>query len=358
MSSSTQRATYADVFSGRPANGLVWVLEGGIDCHHAPTDDSFDTRDGVRFLRSPSLARKKSRQKDRARSWFLPVYENQEYAETEEGEFDVFTWKTPVGVAVGRRHENHFTEYPVKTVADLDIWTYVHENLRFRPNDEWVERYQPAQLTSFGLSWSPVQQLMQFDLGLENFYYFLMDAPEKMTRLIAAMQERCVERLSLGLSLFPKTESVYWGENTSSSSISPPYYRQHTLPHIRRYADMVHEHGARLVVHMCGLLKDLLDAFAETGMDGIHSVTPPPIGDAPYRLLRDRFGADFAIIGRFNAQLWAGKSKSEIQANLKEHIWRELLDTPFALLVTTDCMPDISYDNVMTLADALENLEW
>jgi len=343
---------------GEPANGLIWSMEGGVSYLAPPTPESFYTRDGRRFLRSSSWARKKSRQKDRRPLWYTPVYENTVYTETEDGEYDVFCWETPEGRLLARRHENHFVEYPVKSVTDLGAWLHVHENLRFRPTESWFERYDAAAVSTISLSWSPVQQLLQFDMGLENFYYFLVDAPGEMEALLNAMQDRCTDRLRLGLSLFPGAPTVYWGENTSSSSISPPYYREHSLLHVREYAELVHQSGKRLIVHMCGLLKDLLDCFALTGMDGIHSATPPPIGDTPYRLIRDRFGPDFTIIGRLNAQLWVGKSKEEIHANLREMIWPELLDSPFALLVTADAMPDIPYEDVMTARDALETLHW
>lgn len=346
-----------DVLLGRPANGLIWNLNS-ISNQHPPTEDSFCIKKGRKFMRSAAFERMKSRQKDRAPLFYETFYNNADYAETEDGEHDVFTWSTPVGNVVGRRYNNHFSEYPIKTVSDIDVWTHVYRNIRFRPNQAWLDKHDSQQRTGFAINWSPVQQLMQFDMGLENFYYFLMDAPEKMNDLLAVMQERCMDRLQLGLQLFPNASWVYWGENTSSTSISPSFYRQLTLPHIREYARLVHQNSARLIVHMCGLLKNLVACFVETGMDGINSVTPPPIGDTPYALIRETFKPDFTITGRFNAQLWVGKSKAEIQVNIKQEIYPELLASPFNLMVTDDAIPDIPYDDVMTLYDALDTIKW
>ena len=167
-----------------------------------------------------------------------------------------------------------------------------------------------------------------------------------------------MERLRLSLSLFPDAPVVFWNENTSSSLISPSYYRQLTLPHIRAYASLVHQHKKRLVVHMCGLLRDLLDCFILTEMDGIDSVTPPPIGDTPYNLIRDKFKPDFTIIGRLNAQLWVGKDRAGIQAIVRNMVYPELLNTPFMLSVTSDAIPDIPREDVMILYDALQTIDW
>jgi len=350
-------ASSLDILGGRAANGLVWSLES-IDDRNPPADKNFYTRNGRQFLRSSSWERKKSRQKDRPPSWYTTVYDGVIYTESEDGECDVFSWETPAGAVIGRRHENHFSAYPVKSPDDLDVWTYVHSHMRFCANASWAEHHDPRQLTTIELNWSPVQQLLQFDMGIENFYYFLMDAPEKMAALLDAMQARCLERLQLGLSLFPDAPSVYWGENTSASLISPSYYRQLTLPHIQAYAGLVHRHNKRLIVHMCGLLRDLLECFSLTGMDGIHSVTPPPFGDTPYRLIRDKFKPDFTIIGRLNAQLWVGKDRAGIQANVRKMIYPELLRTPFELMVTSDAIPDIPREDVMILYDALQTLDW
>jgi uroporphyrinogen-III decarboxylase len=163
-----------------------------------------------------------------------------------------------------------------------------------------------------------------------------------------------MERLRLGLDLFPGADCVQWGDNTSASAVSPPFYRRFSLAHIRAYADCVHAGGKRLVVHMCGLLKDLLDCFVETGIDGIHSVTPPPLGDCPYALVRERFPADFTIIGRLNAHLWVGRTRAETRQNLRNMIEPGLLETPFALIITADAMPEIPYDDVMNILDVVD----
>lgn len=360
MSSSaipTADHAFGDIYRGEPAGGLLWDLEG-ISPRHPPTAERFYSRHGRKYLRSGAYEHMERRQKDRPRTWYKTIFRKVEYAETEEGVCDVFTWRTPVGSAVGRRHHNHFVRFPVQTVQDLATWAYVHCDMGFLPDEAWSASRDATGLTRFGVNWSPVQQLLQFDTGIEGLYYLLTDAPTEMESLLAVMQERCMDRLRLGLGLFPRAASIYWGENTSASSISPPYYRRLTLPHVRAYADEVHRHEVRLIVHMCGLLRPLLECFAETGMDGIHSATPPPFGDTPYALLRTMFGPRFTIIGRLNAQLWVERSVEEIQTTLREHIAPDLLDTAFSLMVTTDAMPDIPYESVMTLCDALGTMTW
>ena len=347
----------ADIRNGAPANGLVWGLEN-FGSHRPPEDGDFYSRDGRQFLRCSSWEQKMRRQKARPKPWYTTAYDGLEYTETEEGEYDVFTWKTPAGTVTGRRHENHFCEYPVKSIGDLDTWINVYSHMSFQPNASWLAQRDVRDVGIVCLSPSPVQQLLEYDIGVENFYYFLMDAPDKMHALLETMQARCMDKLRLGLGLFPHAGDIYCAENTSSSLISPSFYRQLTLPHIQAYARLAHQHNKRLNVHMCGLLQDLLDCFLLTEMDGIDSVTPPPIGNTPFRLVREKFKPDFYILGRMSAQLWMGKDREGIKAVLRELIYPELLQTPFILCVASDAIPDIPREDAMNLYEALETMDW
>lgn len=329
--------------------GLYWYMEGFHNFHLPKTEDLSEV-DGKRLLIPRSYRHKIRRQKDRPKGWLLTDHANCRYREFEEGENDVFVWETDKGTLTGRRHDNHFFEYPVKTVEDLDLWREVHEGLTYSVNPSFSSKAEETQ--GFGLQWSPLQQLLQFDVGLENVYYFFSDAPKKMDALIDVMQAKCVERLELGLSSFPNAASVGWTENTSSSSISPDYFRRYSMRHLKVYADNVHANGGRLTAHMCGLLKDLLDSVAETEIDGIDCLTPPPLGDVPFELARSVFKPDFVIRGRLNAHFWVGRNRHEISNALRRIIYPELLATPFILLATTDAVEGVSHDNIMAFAEA------
>ncbi len=335
---------------GKPANGFYW---GG--CVGTIFDPPcFIEIDGKKYLRSIAARNMKRRQKDQPKGWYITDYHELEYTETEEGEYDVYTWKTPLGTLCARRRESHFTEYPVKSVADLEAWTYVFQHTSYHLNPEFRNELQYR----LPLKNSPVQRLLQSDIGIENFYYFLADEPGKMNELIRIMQERTIERFRLAIDSFPNIPTIFLGENTSSSAISPQYYEQLTLPHIQEYVKLCHDANKRLIIHMCGLLNCLLDSFAKTDMDGIDMVTPPPIGDTPFDLVRKKMKPDLVIIGRLNAQLWIGKSKSEIQKTIREMVSEEILKTPFMLVLTEDATENIPEHDVMVVREALSSMEW
>jgi hypothetical protein len=244
------------------------------------------------------------------------------------------------------------TEYPLKTVNDIPVWRYVREHTFYRENPDFSEA-ERRDMRKMGFNWSPIQELLQFETGVENFYFFMADAPDEMNALMDTMHRKNLEALEIGFRVCSGATVVQFGENTSASLISPSIYLRHTARHLRAYSDMAHARGMRFIVHMCGLLDTLLDCFPETGMDGIHAVTPPPVGDSHYMTVRERYGDDFVIIGRLNAQLWMGKPPEDTLELLESMIPPSLLRTPFALWITSDEMQPSPVD-VANLNKALE----
>lgn len=62
-------------------------------------------------------------------------------------------------------------------------------------------------------------------------------------------------------------------------------------------AKLVHEHGGLAWVHCHGFVNRVLDHFASTGMDGIHPIDTPPIGDTPLKEAKRRLGHRMCIVG-------------------------------------------------------------
>ena len=143
---------YDDIRNGNPANGLVWGLEN-IDNEHPPTDEGFYSLNGRQFLRSFSWENKTRRRKDQARNWYTTAYDGDVlYTESEEGDCDVFTWKTPVGTVVQRLQQKHITDYPVKSLKDLEVWLYVQSHTHYSTDASWFESRDVRRITSISRS--------------------------------------------------------------------------------------------------------------------------------------------------------------------------------------------------------------
>lgn len=99
---------------------------------------------------------------------------------------------------------------------------------------------------------------------------------------MAAMQACCRQEYEIVARRTP-AEAVILVENTSSNLTSPAVYRKYSLPQVRDFVAATQRHGKKAILHMCGRLKDLLPEIRETGLDGIHGLTPPPFGDTTFQ---------------------------------------------------------------------------
>ena len=92
-------------------------------------------------------------------------------------------------------------------------------------------------------------------------------------------------------------------ENTSTSLISVDQYRSYCFPHIRAYAEILKSRDRYMVLHMCGLLRDLLDDLAKLPVDAFEAFTSPTLGNTT--LLDGRTHCpDTCLIGGTQATDW------------------------------------------------------
>jgi len=68
------------------------------------------------------------------------------------------------------------------------------------------------------------------------------------------------------------TLGIHQGENTSTTMISSAYYEKYSLPQLQEQSEYIHSQDQIFVLHMCGLLKNLLHLIKQVGIEGIHSL--------------------------------------------------------------------------------------
>ncbi|MBM4038475.1 MAG: hypothetical protein FJ290_08170, partial [Planctomycetes bacterium] len=260
---------------------------------------------------------------------------------TEGDGLAIRTQKTPWGTLVATFRNGHPIKHPVETLADLrvlkNLWDGSHyEEARPPPASSsplphsssplplgegaWpssplprAEGAWPSSPLPVGegrvraaigddglyiptLDPSPVQQLIEMDMGMASFYYMLQDHRDELEGLLDAMhacrmqEYEIVARRSPAPALMPV-------ENTSTTLISPALYRRYSLPQLRDFCCACHRHGKKAILHMCGHLKALLPELAETGLDGMNALTPPPVGDLPFEQALDALGDRLIILG-------------------------------------------------------------
>jgi len=215
----------------------------------------------------------------------------------------VLTVRTEWGELVSCERGGHPTKHPVTTVEDVRVARRMWEATRYEETDGGGAAFARAE-AAIGedglylptLGPSPVQQLLELDMGLVAFYGLLQDAPREVEGLMDAMQHARLQEWEITARHSP-APALIAVENTSTTMISPAMYRRYSLPQLRDIVEVCHRQGKLAVFHMCGHLRDLLPVIRETGLDGINALTPPPHGDTTIAHALDVCGEDFIIMG-------------------------------------------------------------
>lgn len=170
---------------------------------------------------------------------------------------------------------------------------------------EWFTRgLRQARLLGPGISvhaeiFAPFTHLLEL-FGYEDAMLALIDAPETCHRLLqvftrtVAAQVDCYGRCEPDAILI---SSAFAG----AGFISREMYREFVLPYERRLAEAVKALGIPVYTHTCGPIGDRLDLMAETGIDGIDTLDPPPLGTVDLGQAKAEYGQRLFFKGNLDA---------------------------------------------------------
>jgi hypothetical protein len=248
--------------------------------------------------------------------------------------------KSPEGTLTTIYRNGHPLKYPVTSLKEVNIYRQIWESAQFIPHDD-IQVYDNVNaiigedgiVTRF---WGPstIPRLLEYDMGVINFYYQLKDYPQEMEALINTIHERELKAFEI-LAKGP-CDVIILCENTSSFYISPEVYRKYNGPHVRDFVDIVHSEGKIAIIHMCGHVKNLLDKIKDTGLDGIHALTPSPTGDTAFELALDVLGEDIIIIGVLDPTIFILNPIEQIPYALDELYTSRLRHANFVLCLGAD----------------------
>jgi len=275
-----------------------------------------------------------------------PEIEIEEYT-TSDG-LTIRKQKSFWGTLTSTFKKSHPIKYPVESIKELRILKNIWANSHYEETNGWEKSYSLVneEIGESGIyvptvSPSPIQQLLEYDMGLVNFYCLLQDYQEEMEELFAVMHRCRLQEYEIYAKKMPGNV-VILVENTSSTSISPSIYQKYSVPQIRDFVNIMHKYNKKAIIHMCGLLKNLLPVIKETRLDGINALTPPPVGDTTFEEALDTLGEDLIILGGcFDSTIFHKTSVSpkEIVDALERIFTPRIKSSHFLLWIVADGLP-------------------
>jgi len=135
-------------------------------------------------------------------------------------------------------------------------------------------------------------------LGTETFAFWWVEHRDLLFQLRAVFEERVLAVLD---AILAAGVGPLIGAN-GVEQVAPPIhsaetYRTFALPPFREMCRRIHEAGCLLHVHCHNRVSALLSDFAEVGIDALHPLEPPPMGDVDLAEAKARVGDRICLEG-------------------------------------------------------------
>jgi len=200
---------------------------------------------------------------------------------------------------------------------------------------------------------SPWTQLLEL-FGYQEALMYLLDDPDKVKAILAAYTEGAAD---LGARQARRgVDAVLISSAFAGAGfISPAQYEQFVLPYEREVVRRIKAEDVAVYTHTCGAIGDRLELMAETGIDGIDTLDPPPLGTLDLEDAKRRVGDRLFFKGNIDpVHTLLEKSPNEVRADA---LWRLKVGSPgsgYILSSACSVSPRVPPENLTVLVEASE----
>ncbi len=233
-------------------------------------------------------------------------------------------------------------ENRIRTVEDVKTFQYVVEHTSFKLwpdyfNDQTVKIGERGLVCVLGPT-SPLQQMINFDAGLERVVYLLADYPDEMNEMLEACHDLHL-RMWKAMAELP-AEVYFIHDNLSSTTTSRPMYRRYDQRFVNEYQAVLSDAGdKKLMTHWCGRLTAFANDFGGAHHAGISDVTPLPTGDMDIVEARKTWAKQFIVMGGIDPTLFARGTPAELDSYVDSLLSRMEPDRRGFILGSGDAVP-------------------
>ena len=228
------------------------------------------------------------------------------------------------------------------------------EALDFSQVRQQCERFH-GEYATFGAPWSPFYHEVGWLIGQETFFIWMVTKPDVLQAILDCVADYEVEVTRRFLEAADGLIDItYFGNDFGtqrSLAISPAMWQRFFRRPLKRYFDVSHEYGCKVMKHSCGAVRDIIPFLIEDGVDVLDPVQVAATGMDLAGLVRD-FGSDLCFHGGVDTQRTlpfgdVGAVRDEVRSYLD--LTRD--GGSYILCGSQDFIEDIPLDNILAIYD-------
>ena len=207
----------------------------------------------------------------------------------------IVRYKTPVGEIWQKSNKEPGygsmwnVEHLVKSVEDYEVLEYIIRDTQYLPNYDAYRKAEEAMGDSgVVMAWTervPIQRLWIQYTGIERLSIDLNENLPVVEGVMEAMLDKSRELWEIVAN--SPAQFVWFPDNITGEMTGPPLFDKYCIPYYKTALDAMHNKGKRVLCHMDGMMKWLVDSVSKTDLDVIEAFTPPPDGNLPLAEARE-----------------------------------------------------------------------
>jgi uroporphyrinogen decarboxylase len=216
------------------------------------------------------------------------------------------------------------------------------------------EKYY-GQYATFGAPWSPFFHEVGWLIGQENFFVWMITKPDVVQAIVGGMVDYEVEATRRFLEAADgKLDLTYFGNDFGTQRglvISPEMWQQFFRQPLKRYFDVSHDYGCRVMKHSCGAVRDIIPWMIEDGVDILDPIQVRAAGMDFPGLVRD-FGDRLTFHGAVDTQRTLPFGTTEdVRAEVRSYLDLTRERGGYILCGSQEFIEDIPLDNILAMYD-------
>lgn len=244
-------------------------------------------------------------------------------------------------------------EYPIKSIDDLSAARTLVQSRQYELDPDIISNLSRETIKNhvivLELPMQPYADLLHNFLGWGEGLMLLMgQGKAPLTEMMALMEEKRMAILEKIAAL--PCDIALAADNLDGQYISPPVFKTHLQESYEKTAEMFHNQGKKLMVHLGGPGRHLFPLLAQAGVDGVQGVSGPPQSNATLQDARDVSGPHFTLWGGIPQDLLIPThTESELMAPLQEAIAHVRQDNRMILGIADRVPVDCDFQRLKTV---------
>ena len=198
---------------------------------------------------------------------------------------------------------------------------------------------------------SPWTQCMEL-FGYEQTLMYLLDDPAKVHAILDAYTQGTADlarrQAERGVDAILISSAFAGG-----GFISPAQYDEFVAPYERRVVQAVAPTGVPVYTHTCGKIGDRLERMVATGIDGIDTLDPPPLGTVELADAKRRVGQQIFFKGNMDpVNTLLNKNRSYVRHDALERLRIGSRGGGYILSSACSVSPRVPPENLAVLVEA------